>query len=123
MTRIKRGVPSHAKHKKLLESTKGYRGTKSKLVKVAREAALHAGQYAYIGRKQKKRNMRQLWITRINEAVKAEGLTYSKFILGLKRTNINLNRKALANLIIEDAASFKQIVDKVRQNARTTLQS
>lgn len=123
MTRIKRGVTSHAKHKKLLESTKGYCGTKSKLIKVAREAALHAGQYAYIGRKKKKRDFRRLWITRINEAVKAEGLTYSKFILGLKKANINLNRKALANLILEDAASFKQIVNKIHQNARTTLQS
>jgi large subunit ribosomal protein L20 len=114
MTRVKRGVPSHAKHKKLLESTKGYRGTKHRLVKVAREAALHAGVYAFRGRKNLKRDMRRLWITRINEAVKKEGISYSKFIQGLKKANINLNRKILANLVVNDQSSFKEIVNKVK---------
>lgn len=114
MSRVKRGVTAHAKHKNVLEKTKGYRGGKSRLLKTAREAMLHAGQYAYIGRKQKKRNIRRLWITRINEAVKKEEMTYSHFIAGLKKANILLNRKILANLIINDAASFKQIVDKVK---------
>lgn len=114
MTRIKRGITTHAKHKKVLEGNIGYRGTKSKLIKVAREAALHAGQYAYVGRKDRKRDMRRLWITRIGQAVKQEGLTYSKFIAGLKKANITLNRKVLANLLIEDEKSFKEVVDKVK---------
>lgn len=114
MSRVKRGVTARAKHKNVLEKTKGYRGAKSRLLKTAREAMLHAGQYAYVGRKQKKRDIRRLWITRINEAVKKDGLTYSQFIARLKKANISLNRKILANLILDDTASFKQIVDKVK---------
>jgi large subunit ribosomal protein L20 len=114
MARIKRGTVSRRKHNKLLGQTKGYRGTKSKLVKIAREAALHAGQYAYHGRKLKKRNFRSLWITRISEAVKQENISYSVFIDKLKKANIGLDRKILSNLVVEDPATFKQIVEKVK---------
>lgn len=114
MARIKRGTVSRRKHNKLLGLTKGYRGTKSKLVKVAREATLHAGQYAYHGRKLRKRNFRSLWITRIGEAVKQEGLSYSVLIDKLHKANIGLDRKILSNLIVEDPKTFKQIVDKVK---------
>ena len=114
MARIKRGTVSRRKHKKLLGLTKGYRGTKSKLIKVAREAALHAGQYAYQGRKLRKQDFRSLWIVRISEAVKKENLSYSVFIDKLHKANIGLDRKILSNLIVEDPATFKQIVDKVK---------
>jgi large subunit ribosomal protein L20 len=115
MARIKRGTVSRRKHNKLLGLTKGYRGTKSKLVKVAREAVLHAGQYAYHGRKLRKRNFRTLWIIRISEAVKKENISYSVFIDKLKKANIMLDRKILSNLIVEDPATFKVIVDKVKK--------
>jgi len=114
MARIKRGTVSRRKHNKLLDLTKGYRGTKSKLVKVAQEAALHAGQYAYHGRKLKKRNFRSLWIIRIGEAVKLENLSYSTFIDKLHKANIELDRKILSNLIVEDPKTFKHIVDKIK---------
>ena len=114
MARIKRGTVSRRKHNKLLGLTKGYRGTKSKLVKVAKEASLHAGQYAYHGRKLKKRNFRSLWIVRISEAVKKEDLSYSVFINKLQKANIQLDRKILSNLIVEDPQTFKQIVAKVK---------
>ncbi len=114
MARVKRGVISRKKHKKLLSLTKGYRGTKSRLVKVAREAALHAGQYAYHGRKLRKRDFRTLWITRIGEAVKKEDLSYSEFINKLKKANIELDRKILSDLVVNDPEVFKQLVDKVK---------
>jgi len=116
MARIKRGTVSRRKHNKLLGLTKGYRGTKSKLVKIAKEAYLHAGQYAYQGRKLRKQDFRTLWIIRIGEAVKKEDLSYSVFIDKLKKANITLDRKILSNLIVEDPATFKQIVDKVKTN-------
>lgn len=113
MARIKRGTVSKRKHKKLLGLTKGYRGTKSKLTKVAREASLHAGQYAYAGRKDRKGDFRRLWITRIGEAVKEQGLSYSVFMNKLRKSKIELDRKILANLIVEDPEAFKKIVDSV----------
>ncbi|MBI2031019.1 MAG: 50S ribosomal protein L20 [Candidatus Levybacteria bacterium] len=116
MARIKRGVVSRRKHKKLLRLTKGYRGTKSKLVKVAREAELHARAYAYHGRKIRKRDFRSLWITRIGEAVKKEGLSYSSFMNKLKESKIELNRKILSDLAVNDLATFKKIVDEVASN-------
>lgn len=115
MARIKRGTVSKRKHNKLLGLTRGYRGTKSKLTKVAREAALHAGQYAYAGRKDRKGDFRRLWISRIGEAVKQEGLSYSVFMNKLKKSKIELDRKILANLIVEDPEAFKKIVDSVRK--------
>lgn len=114
MTRIKRGVQSHKKHKNLLSLTKGYRGTKSRLTKVAKEAALHAGEYAFHGRKRKKRDMRALWITRISEAAKAEGISYSKFLAGLNKNNIKIDRKILSDLVLNDQNTFKKIVEQVK---------
>lgn len=116
MARIKRGTVSRRKHKKLFGLTKGYRGTKNRLVRVAREAALHAGQYAYHGRKLRKRDMRALWITRISEAVKQEGLSYSVFINRLKKAKIELDRKILSDLVVNDPTTFKQVLDSVRKN-------
>jgi len=114
MARIKRGAVSRRKHNKLLERVKGFRGTKSKLVKVAKEASLHADAYAYHGRKLRKRDFRTLWITRISEATKQEGVSYSVFINKLKKANIELDRKILNDLIANDEKAFKQIVDTVK---------
>ncbi len=116
MSRVKRGVVSRRKHKKLLNLTKGYRGTRSKLVKVAHQASLQAGQYAYHGRKLRKRDFRALWITRISEAVKQEGVSYSVFMDGLKKANIQIDRKILSDLIVNDPTTFKHIIDTVRPN-------
>lgn len=115
MTRIKRGVTTHKKHKKVLKLTKGYRGTRHRLIKVAREAALHAGAYAYHGRKLRKRDMRRLWITRINGELKRIGLSYNKFINDLKKAKIEIDRKILADLVLSDPQTFKLIVDRVKQ--------
>jgi large subunit ribosomal protein L20 len=114
--RIKRGVVSHRKHKKLLESVKGYRMTKRRLVRVAHEAALHAGQYAFSGRRRKKSDMRRIWIVRISEAIRDQGLNYSRFIEGMKKAKITLDRKILANFVVEDTEAFKAIVDKVKKS-------
>ena len=114
MARVKRGVVSRRKHKKLLGLTKGYRGTKSKLVKIAHEAALHAGAYAFHGRKLRKRDFRTLWITRISEATKEHDMSYSAFINKLKKANIEIDRKILSSIIVDDPATFKHIVDKVK---------
>src|SRR3989344_3732015 len=100
MTRVKRGLVAHRKHKKLFALTKGYRGTKSKLTKMAHEAALHAGEYAFHGRKRKKRDFRSLWITRISEAAKQNGTSYSKFVAGLTKNNIKIDRKILSDLVL-----------------------
>lgn len=114
MTRVKRGVVSRRKHKKLLKAAKGYRGTKSRLVKVAKEAELHARAYSYHGRKLRKRNFRSLWITRIGEAVKKEGLSYSLFINKLQKANIELDRKILSDLVVNDPDTFKKVVESVK---------
>src|SRR3972149_9008380 len=107
--RVKRGTVSHAKHKKLLRSVKGYRMTKRRLVKVAKEAQLHAGAYAFAGRKKKKSQFRKLWITRISEYLKSQDLSYSQFINNLKKANILLDRKILSYLISNDEAALKSI--------------
>ncbi len=114
MARVKRGVVSRRRHNKLLDLTKGYRGTRSKLVKVAREAALHAGAYAFHGRKLRKRDFRALWIVRIGEAVKQEDMSYSVFINKLKKANIELDRKILSDLVVNDPSTFKHIVSQVK---------
>lgn len=114
MARVKRGIISRRKHKKLLSQTKGFRGTKSRLTKVAREALLHKGAYAYHGRKLRKRDFRSLWITRIGEAAKQEGISYSVLMNKLKKANIELDRKILSDIIVNDLNTFKQIVDKVK---------
>ena len=115
MARVKRGVTSHRKHKKVLELTKGHRGGRSKNIREAKSSLLHAGQYAYAGRKLRKRDMRRLWITQLGIAVKNEGLSYSKFIAGLKAKNINLDRKILAELAVHNIDDFKKIVTEVTQ--------
>ena len=114
MTRVKRGIISRRKHKKLLGITKGFRGTKSRLVKVAKEAALHKGAYAFHGRKIRKRDFRALWITRIGEAAKQEGVSYSVLINKLKKANIELDRKILSDIILNDINTFKNIVSTVK---------
>ncbi len=114
MARVKRGVTSHRRHKKLLDLTKGHRGGRSTLVRQAKESALHAGQYAYAGRKQRKRDFRKLWIIQLGNATRAEGLSYSKFIAGLKAKNINMDRKMLAELAVKHPEDFKQIVSQVK---------
>lgn len=114
MARVKRGTVSRRKHNKLLSLTKGYTGTKSRLVKDAKEAALHAGAYAYHGRKLRKRDFRALWITRIGEAAKQEGLSYSVLMNKLKKGKIDLDRKILSDLVLNDKTTFKKIVESVR---------
>ena len=114
--RVKRGVVTHRKHKKLLQSVKGYRMTKRRLIKVAKEAYLHAGAYAYAGRKKKKSDFRRLWITRISEYLKLKNISYSKFIHQLKLAKILLNRKILAYLISSDPEAMEKILDKAGKN-------
>lgn len=114
MARVKRGTVSRRKHKKLLGLTKGYRGTKSKLIRVAKEASLHAGQYAFHGRKLRKRDNRSIWITHISEAAKKEGISYSVLINKLKTNKIELDRKILNQIIQEDPETFKKIVASVK---------
>lgn len=113
MARVKRGVSSHKRHKKLLELTKGHRGGRSKLVRQAKSSALHAGQYAFAGRKQRKRDMRKLWIIQLGNAVRAQGLSYSKFIASLKAKNIGLDRKMLAEIAVNHPEDFKKVISQV----------
>jgi large subunit ribosomal protein L20 len=114
MTRVKRGVTAHKRHKRLLEDAKGRRGTRSKLVKPAREALLHAMAYATRDRKQRKRQLRELWIVRINAAVRRHGLTYGRFMAGLRRADVAIDRKILADLAVRDEATFARIVEVSR---------
>jgi len=116
MAHVKRGIVSRRKHRKLLKLTKGYRGLRNKTTKQAHEAILHAGAYAYHGRKTKKRTFRALWNVRISEAVKQEGLSYSVFMNLLKKKKIELDRKILCNLIAEDPTTFKHLVAEVKKN-------
>ena len=115
MAHVKRGMVSRRKHRKLLGLAKGYRQNRSKNVKQAKEAVLHAGTYAFTGRKAKKRTFRALWNIRISEAVKKEGISYSVFINLLKKQNVGIDRKILSTLITEDPETFKQIVAEVRK--------
>ena len=110
--RVKTGITRRKRHKKVLKRTKGFRMTKGRLYKVSKEADLHAGQYAFIGRKLRKRDMRRLWITRINAALTSLEVSYSKFINGLKKAKIEINRKILADLAISDPKTFEAIVKK-----------
>lgn len=113
MARIKRGVTAHRKHKKILSLTKGHRGGRSKKIREAKSSLLHAGQYAFAGRRLRKRNMRRLWITQLGNAVRAEGLSYSKFMHTLKEKNIALDRKILADLAVNHPEDFKKIVTEI----------
>ena len=114
MAHIKRGIVSRRKHRKLLGLAKGYRQNRSRNVKQVKEAVLHAGSYAYHGRKLKKRNFRALWNIRIGEAAKLNGLSYSIFMNKLKKSKIELDRKILSDLVVNDPTTFKQILDSVK---------
>lgn len=114
MARVKRGLASHAKHKKLLEQAKGFMMTRHRLVRKAHEAVLHAGQYAYMGRKKKKRVARQDWILHINEAVKKNGMSYSVFISKMKTAKIELDRKVLSQLSAQYPDAFNALFDKLK---------
>ena len=113
--RIKRAVNAVKKRRKILKLAKGYFGGRSKRYRVAREAVMKAQKYAYIGRKAKKRDFRSLWIARINAAVREEGITYSRFIEGLNKAGIVINRKALSNMAIEDPVAFKAVVEQAKE--------
>lgn len=112
--RVKRGVQAGTRHHKILRANKGYRMTKRRLIRTATQAYLHAGEYAHSGRKNRKRDFRQLWITRISEAAKQNGLSYSIFMNKLKAANINMDRKTLANLVTNDPEIFEELIDKVK---------
>jgi len=114
MARVKRGVTSHAKHKKVLKQAKGFYGRRKNTIRTAKAAVDRAGQYAYRDRRNKKRSFRALWIQRINAAARLEGFTYSQFIHGLDRAGIEMDRKVLADVAGADPAAFKAIADKVR---------
>ena len=114
MPRVKRGVTARARHKKILALAKGYRGRRKNVYRVAKQAVMKAGQYAYRDRRTRKRVFRQLWIARINAAARGLGITYSKFMAGMKKASIDIDRKMLAELAVNDPAAFGSIVDKVK---------
>ena len=114
MARVKRGVQAKARHKKVLKQAKGYRGARSRTYKVAKQAVMRAGQYAYRDRRVKKRVFRSLWIVRINAAARENGLTYSKLIAGLKKASIDLDRKTLANIAVYDKEAFSKIAEEAK---------
>ena len=114
MPRVKRGVTARARHKKVLALAKGFRGRRGNVYRVAKQAVMKAAQYAYRDRRNKKRVFRQLWITRINAAARANGLTYSQFINGLNKAAIEIDRKVLADIAVHDAAAFTSIVNQVK---------
>ena len=114
MARVKRGVRRHARHKKVLKAAKGYYGRRKNTIRVAKQAVMKAGQYAYRDRRQRKREIRSLWITRINAAVRELGLSYSTFMAGLKRANIEIDRKVLADLAVLDKPAFAKIANQVK---------
>ena len=116
MARVKRGVTSHAKHKKVLKAVKGQWGRRKNTIRIARQAMEKAMQYAYRDRRNKKRDIKSLWIQRINAGVRAEGLTYSKFINGLNKSGIKLDRKVLADIAYNNPEAFKTIVKKVQSS-------
>lgn len=112
--RIKRGVNAQKKRRAILKQAKGYFGARSKQYRVARQAVMKSGKYAYIGRKLRKRDFRALWITRINAACRLNDISYSKFMYGLKQNNVTLNRKMLAEMAVNDANGFAALVEKVK---------
>ena len=114
MPRVNRGVTARARHKKVIALAKGYRGRRKNVYRIAKQAVMKAGQYAYRDRRQRKRQFRQLWIARINAGARLNGLSYSKFMNGLKRAAIELDRKVLADLAVFDKAAFAQLVEKAK---------
>jgi len=114
MPRVKRGVTAHARHKKVLEQAKGYRGRRKNVYRIAKQAVIKAGQYAYRDRRQRKRQFRALWIVRINAAARENGLSYSRLMDGLHKASIEVDRKLLAELAVNDAAAFARLADAAR---------
>ena len=114
MARVKRGVVAKARHKKVLDQAKGYYGARRKVYRVAKQAVIKAGQYAYRDRRQRKRQFRALWIARINAAARLNGLSYSRFINGLSKAGVEVDRKILADLAVHDAAAFGALADKAK---------
>lgn len=114
MSRVKRGVTAHARHKKVLDQAKGYYGARSKVFRVAKQAVIKAGQYAYRDRRQKKREFRALWIARINAGARENGLSYSRFIAGLQKAFVELDRKVLADLAVFDKPAFAGLVTQAK---------
>ncbi|QNS01860.1 MAG: 50S ribosomal protein L20 [Buchnera aphidicola (Pentalonia nigronervosa)] len=115
MARVKRGVIAHARHKKILKQAKGYYGSRSRVYRVANQAVIKSGQYAYRDRRQRKRQFRRLWITRINAAVRQSQMSYSKFMFGLKKAAINIDRKILSDIAVFDEFAFNALVTKVKE--------
>ena len=116
MPRVKRGVTARARHKKVLDAAKGYRGRRKNVNRIAKEAVMKAGQYAYRDRRNKKREFRALWITRINAGARDAGLTYSQFMAGLKKASIDIDRKVLADLAVFDKPAFGRIVEQAKSS-------
>ena len=114
MPRVKRGVQAHARHKKVLKQAKGYYGARSRVYRVAKQAVIKAGQYAYRDRRQRKRQFRALWIARINAASRECGLSYSRLINGLKKASVEIDRKVLADLAVFDKAAFAAVAEKAK---------
>ena len=114
MPRVKRGVTARARHKKVMKAAKGYYGARSRVYRVAVQAVTKAGQYAYRDRRQKKRQFRQLWIARINAASRQNGLSYSRFINGLKKASIEIDRKILSDIAVHDKATFTALVERAK---------
>ena len=115
MPRIKRGVTARKRHKKVLKQAKGYYGARSRVYRVAKQAVIKAGQYAYRDRRQRKRQFRALWIARINAAARINGVSYSRLIAGLKKASIEIDRKMLADLAVQEKAAFAAIAEKAKQ--------
>ena len=118
MARVKGGTNSRKRHNRVLKLAKGYRGAKSKQFKTAKQAVMKSYDYAYVGRKLRKREFRQLWITRINAAARMNGMTYSRFMNGLKVANVDINRKMLADLAVNDANAFTSLVETAKANVQ-----
>jgi len=116
MPRVKRGVVARARHKKVLKQAKGYYGARSRIYRVAKQAVIKAGQYAYRDRRQRKRQFRALWIARINAGARSCGLSYSRFMNGLKKASIGIDRKVLADLAVFDKAAFSELVTTAKAN-------
>jgi large subunit ribosomal protein L20 len=114
MPRVKRGVTARARHKKVLSQASGYRGRRNAVYRIAKEAVMKAGQYAYRDRRVKKREFRALWIARINAAVREQGMSYSAFMNGLKKAAIDIDRKVLADLAVHDKAAFTKIAEQAK---------
>jgi len=120
MPRVKRGVTARAKHKKVLEAAKGFRGRRKNVYRVAKQAVMKAGQYAYRDRRQKKRQFRVLWIARINAGARECGITYSRFMNGLKKASVEVDRKVLADMAIFDKPAFQKFVEIAKSNLGTS---